>query len=489
MTLDEILDQQNIIRAELARMDDSPDTTEDDHGNLRDELIRRWKELDAKREPLVKQLEDLKLIARSAEDPRNTESGDGAATARRWDGKAPEFMRHRDPHEDLDAVRMNMVPRKDLVERALTSAEQHHKKGLLPSDRAGHATVLAQSNPLIARHMLLTGSDEYVEAFRAYLDDPMGYGKQEAERSLAIGTGGAGYMLPWVLDPTIVLYSSGSANPFRRIGRVVQTTSNAWNGVSSAGVNAQWLAESATAADASPTIGAIPIYVQKGAAWVNLTLEARDDSSFSDQLPALFADARDRIEEAAFAVATGGTGNSAVPKGIMPALGTGQRVFAQASGGALWGTGQAPALDVYNTQAKLAPRWRQSNSCAWVANITNINKVRSLDQYGGSSWWANFGQAVPEQLLGKPIYESTSITSSTAVGTAAVTGNAVLVFGAWENFIIVDRIGASMLYMPMLTSTAAAGVPDGRSGWFYFWRVGSDVATSSAFAWLANASG
>ena len=42
-----------------------------------------------------------------------------------------------------------------------------------------------------------------------------------------------------------------------------------------------------------------------------------------------------------------------------------------------------------------------------------------------------------------------------------------MVYGAWDNFIIVDRVGTSMLYEPMITGTgAAANVPTGQSGQF-----------------------
>jgi len=234
-------------------------------------------------------------------------------------------------------------------------------------------------------------------------------------------------------------------------------------------------------------VGQIAIWPQKGAAWVFGSFEFRDDTNFSDQLPRLLADAKDRLEESAFAIgtqtATGNSGGS--PKGIMTALGTAQAVTAAGgtANGALYGTGGA--VDLYNLQAALPARFRLDNSVAWVANITTINKARALDVYGGSSFWANLGDGTPEQLMGTPIYESTSITSSTAKATG--TGSAVMVYGAWDNFIICDRVGTSMLYEPMVQATGSIA-PTGQSGWFYFWRTGSDVATASAFRYLQNAS-
>src|SRR6185312_15587426 len=108
-------------------------------------------------------------------------------------------------------------------------------------------------------------------------------------------------MLPFVLDPTIVLTNSASANPWRRISNVKTTTSNTWNGVSSAGVNAQWLTEGSIVVDSSPTVAAITVTPLKAAAWVYGSYELLEDSNFGQQLPTLLADAKDRLEEAAFA--------------------------------------------------------------------------------------------------------------------------------------------------------------------------------------------
>lgn len=80
------------------------------------------------------------------------------------------------------------------------------------------------------------------------------------------GTGGR-YLLPLVLDSTIMLTNAGSANPGRRVCRNVTTTAKSWNGVTSAGVTSQWLAEGATSADATPTLGALVITPFKEAVW------------------------------------------------------------------------------------------------------------------------------------------------------------------------------------------------------------------------------
>ena len=74
--------------------------------------------------------------------------------------------------------------------------------------------------------------------------------------------------------------------------------------------------------------------------------------------------------------------------------------------------------DVYTTQAALPARFRgPRSSLAWLANQAIINKTRQFDTAGGSSFWANLGMGQPEDLLGAPIYESTTMVGTTTTGS------------------------------------------------------------------------
>jgi hypothetical protein len=63
----------------------------------------------------------------------------------------------------------------------------------------------------------------------------------------ATTTGGFG--VPVLIDPSIILTAQGSDNPFLRLCRVVDVTSNVWKGVSSAGVSWSFDAEAAEVSD------------------------------------------------------------------------------------------------------------------------------------------------------------------------------------------------------------------------------------------------
>lgn len=497
-----MLDRQSAIRNELASMDADPDTTEETDGDIRDTLIAEYETIEDQKRPVIARMEKINLIKKTAgdddahRDPGSAgpqaENGNGAAQRSNiyaGGGGSAEFMQRLDPFDGLDRVRDGLVRGSDMVARALTVIEMHNKRGVLYDDRAQEATRKCASNPLIARHALLTGYNEYVDAFKQYLMDPQGEGLRAAQRSLTLGTASGGYLLPYVLDPTIVLLNDGSTNPYRALAEVKTTTSNAWQGVNSAGVQMGWLDEGGQSTDNTPTTGQIQIFPKKAAAWVIGSFEAVGDTNFADQLPRLLSDAKDILEETAFARGTGGAGNSGQPRGIITALGTAQRVLAGGSGvsaftGTAGGANNGGVGDVMALNGALGPRFRMSPSVGWVMNITNINRIRTIDQFGGGSFWANLGQGQPSQLLDKAIRESPSLTTTPGTGTGLAAASGV--FGDWSKFYIVDRIGSTMLFDPLLKSAGTANMPTGNQGWFYYWRVGSDVAAANAFRWATG---
>jgi len=466
------------IRSELASLAQTQNPSEEDE-NYQGTLIAEHDQLEGEAEPLRQRMQNLQRIAAASTDDDNRED---TAPSSRSVNRAPDvFIRNNpDPLADMDRVRSNLIGGEELRSRALNLLEADNKRGWvgLADDKAQAATLRAQDDPQIARHILLTGSEEYRQAFRSYLASPLD--NDHRMRAIQLGNASGGYLLPYVLDPTIVLTNNASANPFRRVSRIVQTTSNAWQGVNSAGVNAALVAEGATAADAAPSdfaqIQAVP---KKFAAWVLATYEAADDTNFGEQLPGLLADARDRLESAAFAT---GSGTNA-PLGILSAMGTGSRVAPGATGTAFNGTAAIP--DVTALQAALPPRFRQSSAAAFLGNLVILNKVRSMDQYGGGGFWANLTSNTPASLLGQPTYEASDFPSvTTGTSAASGTGSTTLMFGDFGQFIIADRVGVSMLYEPMVKGTGNAQLPTGQAGWYMFWRTSSTVSTTAAFRYL-----
>jgi len=190
-TLQEILDEQARIKNELQRMEEDDSVTEEDSGDLRDTLVERWESLDKKAKPLIERMEKVRGITRAAQDEANLERPDGGS---RFGSPDLVIRNNHNPYDNNEAVRAHIITKGELRDRALDAIELEAKRSILPHDYAEEVTRKIQDGGVysknnIAEHCLLTGSEEYQEAFRAYLENP----QQEAQRaalSLTLANGG-----------------------------------------------------------------------------------------------------------------------------------------------------------------------------------------------------------------------------------------------------------------------------------------------------------
>lgn len=477
--LKEIQKEQEAIRARLEEIAGLPDPEGDeaarakiydDRGTETDDLLARWDELDEERKPLAARQARLDAVRSLALEAGNLEDGDGATPTpqgKYLGERGPEVKRNRDPYENLPGLYLGVVPPVEMVARAKIAVE---KAPSHMSDGAReHVTRLVESDDgqsaLIARHLLMTGSDEYHAQFKEFIRTRHVGEALRAAMSLTDANGG--YLVPFTLDPTIILTNSGIADPIRSISTQKQIATDTWNGVTSAGVTAEWLGEGVEAADASPTFTQPTITPKKAAAWVFGSYEMLADSGFANEISRLLADAKARLEGAAFATANTGATR---PRGIVAAVAAVTASIVTAAT-----TNAFVAGDVYRVADALRPR--DAAKASWIANKRIYSLVRQMDTAGGSAFWANLGMGVPAQLLGQPQYEASTMSS------VVTTGGNILLAGNFENYVIVDRVGMSIMYEPMVKSTGN-GRPTGQAGWFAFWRVGADVVDVDAFRLL-----
>lgn len=470
---EQIRTRQAAIRSDLDALEALEDATEDDHARA-DILLEEFDSLVEELKPLQEREERMARVRALMAEEANQERAVEPPAA------GPDvFVRNGrkglDPFADLDSVRTGMVAPSDVRARAVTAIERFAERSDhwgLSDDGAEQATALVQKmgtkfGTAVARQMLTTGSPEYLAAFESYLNDPGGFSTRAA---LSLTPANGGYLVPFTLDPTIILTNAGSANPYRRLANIKTTATNDWNGVTSAGVSAEWTAEGTEAADASPTVGQLKITPQKADAYLFGSFEVLSDSDFAQQLPDLLADAKDRLEETAFAVGSG----SGQPYGIMT------RGTATAARTGTAATGPVGS-DVYALMAALPARFRGPRSRpAWVGNLTTINSLRNVPAFQGAttsivqevSQGDQTDPLAPARMLGRPFYESTSIAGSFA------TGNKVLAFLDFSQYYIVDRVGMSVVYDPVVLGSNRR--PTGQGAWYAFWRVGADLSAAAA---------
>lgn len=481
--LDAQKEQLDSLRSEILELDAKEELTDDESERL-DAAIPEYETLRAEYDADLERAEKVAEIERS-EHSGFTGNGDGARVAPVPGATERNIW-------DIDEVRRSVSSRAEfdaeLVSRAATAIEQCDaidgmssggatyrsdevkeqmtqllERGLGPANGDPHGSAVAE-------HWLTFGSPEYKENWqRALRGDlvAMSYCQQETQRAAwAEGTTTTGgFAVVPDYDLTLLLINAGTVNPFRQISRVVQTNSNQWKGLSTAGVTAEWMTESTEASDATPTIAQPAINVYREDAYLQASFEVVADSNLGSEVGMLIGDAFDRLESAAFAVGTGG----GQPYGVMTrvALITASRV-AGSSGAA--GAADLVQADIYAVDNALAPRYRPNAS--WVANKTTYNAIRKAGSVAANNntFWVDFGGGVPAKLIGYPTYESAEMDSTIVSGS----NDDVLVLGDFrQGYIIVDRIGMTMAYNPLVLGSNRR--PTGEVGWFAYKRVGADV--------------
>jgi HK97 family phage major capsid protein len=323
------------------------------------------------------------------------------------------------------------------------------------------------------------GSELYLSAWSRLVSDParghlMWSGPEQdafrrvqqlrsETRAMSTTDTAGGFEIPLTLDPSILLSSSGSQNPLRKISRTVQIVTDAWHGVSSAGVTAQWLTEGTESSDASPTLAQPVIPVYKASAFVPFSYEiAQDAVNFPEELGKVLSDGYDQLSATAFTTGSG-TGQ---PTGLITALAGG------ASEVDSIGSDVLASTDVYALQAATAPRFQPNSQ--WLASLPVWNILRQFETTNGALKFPSL-QNDPPTLLGGPANVCSNMDNS-ITGAAE---NYVVVVGDFEQFCIVDRWPSQLELIPNLFG--ANQRPTGQRGAFLFARVGSNVLVPNAF--------
>lgn len=394
-----------------------------------------------------------------------------------------EDCRFRDPW-DLSEVRTfgraDGEVAGELRARALSAIER--MQGASDNIRQAATTILERydsADSKIARHALITSSPAYLRAWSKMacnrqhtLTDVEQRALMQAEqfRAMSLTDSAGGYLVPFQLDPTVIVTSNGSRNDIRQVARTVVATGDTWNGVSSANVSWSWDAEASEVSDDSPTFAQPSIPVYKAAGFVPISIEAmQDEQNVAQEVGKLLAGGKEDLEAVAFITGSG----SGQPTGIVTALtGTGSVVNAA--------TDDTFALkDVYSLQGALPARYR--SQAAWLANNLIYNLIRQFDTAGGAGLWNTVADDRGPRLLGRPVLEAEAMDGT--ITTSGAVHNYAAIFGDFSNYVIADRIGMTVEFIPHLFHTSN-NRPSGQRGWYAYYRVGADSVNDAAFRML-----
>lgn len=471
-TLDELRATVTEIEAEQRKLNDEigeqVPTPEQD--TAWDQLVARHK---AAKEELARAEtranERRSFVAGLPERGGRAEAGDGARSA-------PAVHLRRDPFEVLDTRGVGLSDgelRRTLVDSTLRAVEGRVDDG----DNQSHFERTFKrhaGDTRWAANLLARLRPEYESGWAKLMMGRQELLTNEERTALSAGSNtNGGYLIPTHLDPTIILTNSGTSNVIRSLSRVVTLTEGStWNGVTSAGVTASFDAELTEVSDDSPTFGRVSIDVHKAQSLVQASIEAFEDiSNLTADVMMLFADARDRLEGSAHATGTG----SDQPTGIVTALDANTNVEIISTTAATIGE-----VDIHSVYRQVPIRWRGRGT--WLTNPLYSLAVKRLGTAVSSSYSGDLTQPVSERWLGRPVVESDDMPTTQ---TTTANDNEI-VFGDFSNFVIVDKPGSmSVEFIPHLFNTSN-NLPDGRRGWYAYWRTGSDSVNDLGFRLLQD---
>jgi HK97 family phage major capsid protein len=371
-----------------------------------------------------------------------------------------------------------------------TSAVRAAALDVLEHSERGHLTrgvldtvaraVERDDSDAMSKYVAVAGSPEYLRAFHKIMANPtMGshewteqeraaFGRtQQLQRAMSTVDAAGGFLVPFELDPSIVLSSAGTSNTSLRSAFTVKTiATDAWHGVTSAGVTAEWAAEAAEVADASPTLAEATIPVHRGDAFIPFSFEiGMDTPNFAGEMARLLSDAKERLEATAFITGTG-TGQ---PTGLVTAAVAASKTVNSA-------TADTYAIaDVYALKKALPARWRAG--AAWLANedVWDLTRQFSTGTGPQSAFWTDLAGDTPSRLLGRPVYESSEMDGT----VTASTTNYLLVYGDLKQMVVVDRVGSQVELVPHLFGPAGRR-PTGQRGLILWWRTGASLVVPDA---------
>lgn len=389
-----------------------------------------------------------------------------------------EDRRFKDPW-NTDEIRMGLAPAvrgAELRSRALAAIEQ--MQGTTDARRSTATEIVERwdtEDGKLSAQVLATSSPEYLRAFgklartQGQMASLTPVEQAAVQRAMSLTDAAGGYLVPFQLDPTVILTSDGSYNEIRRIARQVVATGDVWNGVSAGAVSWSFDAEAAAVSDDTPTFAQPAITIRTARGFVPISLEAHmDAANVASEVGRLLAQGKDDLESSVFVT---GAAASNQPIGIVTAL-TGTSSIVTST------TADTYAVaDLYKLYNALPARYRARAS--WLANNLIYSLSRQFDTAGGAGLWAQLGEDRPQTLIGKPVYEAEAMDGV----INALAENYVAILGDFDNYVIADRIGMTVDFIPHLFDTAT-GRPTGQRGWFAYYRVGADSVNDAGFRML-----
>lgn len=462
----ELRERLRDLDSALLELAEKPTLSEDEEA--------RWEDLTVERDTIVPEYDKLESrAARAAEIRTKTYrqiSGlpDARKPAEEWFGRDVRSMGWRDA--------------RDGALRVLEDREQNHILSTHQVDNLDKR-VRSEYDTDLARRILVTENDHYRSAFHKLMirgsntvltpDEQIAMLRYEEYRAQSEGTTTAGgFAIPVFIDPSVILTDQETDNPFLTIARQVTVNTNAWKGVSAAGVSWSFDAEGATVSDDSITIAQPSVTVFTARGFIPYSIEIGEDwPGFQAEMSRLLSEGYDELLINKFSTGNGTT----EPRGIITALDANTNVEVVSTTDGAFGF-----EDIYKVWKSLPQKYRRRAS--WMMSVDVNNRIR---QFGASNVYHAATVALPagaaEVLFNRPVYENPYFPDFTAT-TAAENR---LVVGDFSNYVVARRSGMNVELVPQLFDVTN-NRPTGQRGWFAYARIGGNSVNDLGFRLLQN---
>jgi HK97 family phage major capsid protein len=390
------------------------------------------------------------------------------------------------PDDSIDA---RTAPIGDVQRRArgLLDDKAIDSRHLSPEQRQRVDTLLtARSQNIdggqVARMAVATENPAYRGAFAkmvtrgnaAFLTPDESRALQQVEEmrvAMSSTDGNGGYAVPTFVDPTVILTGQETPNPFYQAGsRVEQITNDKWVGLTSAGATWYWTTEAVASTDGAPTLASPEVPTKKITGWIPFSVEIQGDwPGFAGEMARVLGAG---YNEAVVAALTNGLGTTAQPTGLVRALKDNTAVQLLVTTDGVIG-----AADFYRLWKALPAKYRGTSSWMMSTGVENAMRQAGTDD---PNFTVNITQAGIPALFNRPVFENDYMDD---VPTNSTSDSALAIVGAFENFLIAQRVGMTVETVQHVQNS---GVPTGQRGLWAWARLGSDSVNDAGFRMLTN---
>jgi len=434
----------------------------------------RWEDLTTERETIVPEYDKLEQRAARAAEIRTK-------TYREISG-LPAARKPVDEYFGVDVRTMDWRTARDGALRILDDREQSYSLSSHQQDYIDTKVRNARETDL-ARRIVVTENEHYRSAFHKLMtrgtntvltqEEQIAMLRYEEYRAASEGTTTAGgFAIPVFIDPSVILTDQETDNPFLTIARQVNVNTNAWKGVSAAGVSWSFDAEGGTVSDDSVTIAQPSVTVFTARGFIPYSIEIGEDwPGFQSEMARLLAEGYDELLIDKFSRGSG----SGEPRGILTALDANTNVEVVSTTDGAFGQ-----EDIYKVWKSLPQKYRRRAS--WMMAVDINNRIR---QFGAANVYHAATVTLPagaaEVLFNRPVYESPYFPDFT--GTTGAENR--LVVGDFSNYVVARRSGMNVELVPQLFDVTN-NRPTGQRGWFAYARIGGNSVNDLAFRLLQN---